>query len=403
MSPDHGAGPARASGAILPPVPSVGLVLTGGGARAAYQVGAARALAEICGPGPSPFDVITGVSAGAVNGVSLAAGADDFRGAAERLSALWLDLRPEKIYRTDARRLLGIGGKWLRELGGGGLLGARDVNYLLDTSPLREYLRSHLPVPRMRRHIRTGVLRGVAISATSYLTSTAVTFFDGCADIQPWVRATRVGVRERLKIDHVMASAAIPLLFPPVPIRGAYYGDGCVRLLSPLSPAIHLGATRLVAVGIRHVEPSRDPLRPRAVELPLSSIAGVLLNAVFLDSLEGDLERLERMNRTLALLPPASRERLPEPLRVIPVLALRPSRDLGGLARDQYRRFPGMLRYLLKGVGAAGEGGSELLSYLAFEPVYVGRCLDLGYQDTLARRREVEAFLSAAPAAAGAA
>jgi NTE family protein len=382
---------------------NVGLVLTGGGARAAYQVGAIRALAEIAGPGPSPFDIITGVSAGAVNGVSLAAGAEDFRGAAERLGALWLDLQPDKVYRTDARKLLRVGGSWLRELAGGGLLGASNVNYLLDTSPLREYLRGHLPVPRMRRHIRTGVLRGVAVSVTNFLDGNAVTFFDGAKDVSPWVRSTRVGVREHIKIDHIMASAAIPLLFPPVKIRGVYFGDGCVRLLSPLSPAVHLGATRLLAIGVRHRDPPQEISRSKASELPLSSIAGVLLNAVFLDSLEADVERLERMNRTLAFVPAASRDKLPEPLRQIPILVLRPSRDLGELAKDQYRRFPGMLRYLLKGIGAADEGGSDLLSYLAFEPVYVGRCQELGYQDTMVRRREVEAFLAGSRAAAGAA
>jgi NTE family protein len=382
---------------------NLGLVLTGGGARAAYQVGAIRALAEIRGPGPSPFNVISGVSAGAVNGVSLAAGAEDFRGAAERLGALWLSLQPDKVYRTDARRMLRVGGSWLRELAGGGLLGASNVNYLLDTGPLREFLRAHLPVPRMRRHIRTGVLRGVAVSATNYLDGNAVTFFDGSREVLPWVRSTRIGVREHIRIDHVMASSAIPLLFPPVKIRGVHFGDGCVRLLSPLSPAVHLGATRLVAVGVRHRDPPPGVRPATAPQLPLSSIAGVLLNAVFLDSLEGDVERLERMNRTLAFVPPAAREKLPEPLRQIPILVLRPSRDLGELAHDQYRRFPGFLRYLLKGIGAADEGGSDLLSYLAFEPVYVGRCQELGYQDTLARRGEVEAFLAAPPAAAGAA
>jgi NTE family protein len=364
-------------------------------------VGAVRALAEIAGPGPSPFEVITGVSAGAVNGVSLAAGADDFRGAAARLSALWLDLAPEKVYRTDAARLLGVGTRWMRELGGGGLLGASDINFLLDTSPLREYLRRHLPVPRMRRHIRTGVLRGVAVSATNYHNGHAVTFFDGTAEVQPWVRSTRIGVREHLKLDHVMASSAIPVIFPPVRIRGVYFGDGCVRLLSPLSPAIHLGAGRIVAVGVRHVA-AAVATRPEDGPLPISAIAGLLLNAVFLDSLEGDAERLERMNRTLALLGPSERARLPERLREIPLLVLRPSRDLGELAHDQYRRFPRLLRYLLKGVGAKGEGGSDLLSYLAFEPVYVGRCQDLGYEDTMRRRPEVEAFLAAGRSDAGA-
>ncbi len=378
-----------------------GLVLTGGGARAAYQAGAIRAVSEIAGPGPSPFNVITGVSAGAVNGVSLAAGAEDFRNAAGRVGDLWLALQPGKIYRTDTRRMLGVGGRWLKELTVGGLLGASDINYLLDTSPLREFLRAHLPVPRMRRHIRSGVLRGVAVSATNYGDGTAVTFFDGAPDIAPWARAIRVGVRERIHIEHVMASAAIPVFFPPVKLRGMWFGDGCVRLLSPLSPAVHLGATRILAIGVRH---RPDPSGRRAAPgLPISQIAGLLLNAVFLDSLEGDVERLERMNRTLQLVPPGARDKMLDPLRQIPILVLRPSRDLGELAADQVQRFPGMLRYLLKSIGASGDGGSDLLSYLAFEPVYVSRCINLGYEDTMARRAEVEAFLADAPARAGAA
>ena len=376
-----------------------GLVLTGGGARAAYQAGAIRALAEIAGPGPSPFNVITGVSAGAVNGVSLAAGAEDFRNAAARLGDLWLALQPGTIYRTDTRRMLGVGGRWLKELTFGGLLGASDINYLLDTAPLRDFLRTHLPVPRMRRHLRSGVLRGVAVSATNYGDGTAVTFFDGAPDIAPWARAIRVGVRERIKVDHVMASAAIPVFFPPVKLRGMWFGDGCVRLLSPLSPAVHLGATRILAVGVRH-RPDASGRRP-APDLPISQIAGLLLNAVFLDSLEGDVERLERMNRTLQLVPPGARDKMLDPLRQIPILVLRPSRDLGELAADQVRRFPGMLRYLLRSIGASGDGGSDLLSYLAFEPVYVSRCINLGYEDTLACRAEVEAFLGGAPARAG--
>jgi NTE family protein len=382
-------------------VGNVGLVLTGGGARAAYQTGAISALAEIRGPGPSPFAIITGVSAGAVNGVSLAAGADDFPNAAGRLASLWRELQPDKVYRTDARKMLRVGGAWLRELAGGGVLGAREVNFLLDTTPLRDFLRAHLPIPRMRRHIRTGVLRGVAVSATNYADGTAVTFFDGAPAAEPWLRSTRIGVREHLKVEHVMASAAIPLIFPPVRIRGVFFGDGCVRLLSPLSPAIHLGAERLLAVGVRHRAPEARGPRRGAAALPLSRIAGLLLNAVFLDSLEEDVERLERMNRVLAVLGPAQRERLREPMRQIPILVLRPSRDLGGLAGDQYRRFPRFLRYLLRGIGGAAEEGSDLLSYLAFEPVYVGRCQELGYADTMLRRREIEAFLGGEPAAAG--
>jgi NTE family protein len=378
-------------------VGDVGLVLTGGGARAAYQVGALRALAEIRGAGPSPFRVFAGVSAGAINATSIAAGADNFEVATERLSEIWRGLSPDRVYRTDARGLLLIGSRWIKDLSAGGILGSSRINYLLDTAPLKELLEETLPVSRLGHLYRSNLVRGVAISTTSYATGLAVSFFDGAKDIQPWFRRTRIGVRERLRLNHVLASAAIPIFFPPVNIKGLFYGDGCVRMNAPLSPAIHLGAERILAVGVQAV-PSVDlpPERARAPRrewLPPSEIAGVLLNAVFLDSLEADVERLERVNQTMSFIPPDHHGTATQPLRAIPTLVLRPSQDLGTLAADQYDRFPRMLRYLLKGIGATGETGSDLLSYLAFEPEYVNRLMDLGYKDTIRRRVEVEAFL----------
>jgi NTE family protein len=373
-------------------VGDVGLVLTGGGARAAYQVGAVQALADLL-PGPVPFRILSGVSAGAVNAVFLAGQSDEFAAAAERLKETWLALTPDRVYRTDARRLTVIGARWMRDLSSGGLFGRNRINFLLDASPLRDLLAEVLPVSRIPKHIESGRLRGVAVTATSYATNMAVTFFDGPPDVEPWLRSTRLGLRDTLKLDHVMASAAIPIFFPPVRIRGAFYGDGCVRMTAPLSPAIHMGAERLVAISVRAGQPEdQGPRRQRRETLAPSEIAGVLMNAVFLDSVEADVERLESINRTLALIPPEGR-RAALPLRPVPVLLLKPSQDLGMLAQDQHKRFPRMLRYLLRGIGANANNGSDLLSYLAFEPVYVSRLFELGYQDTLARRKEIEAFL----------
>jgi NTE family protein len=378
-------------------VGDVGLVLTGGGARAAYQVGVSWALGEILGSRMSPFSVFTGVSAGAINAVALGAGADDFSTAATRLREVWLKLTPDRVYRTDAGRLLGIGSRWMRDLSAGAVFGSSRINFLLDTSPLQELLTQVLPIPRLRRHFASGLLRGVAVTATNYLTGMAVSFFDGQPPIQPWIRSTRAGVREKLRLHHVMASAAIPIFFPPVRIRGAFYGDGCVRLSAPLSPAIHLGAERIVAVSVRQWREPEHLLTARhnrGGTLAASEIAGVLMNAVFLDSLEADVERLERVNTTVSILTPEQREQLPHALRNVPILVLRPSLDLGALAEDQYKRFPRMLRYLLKGIGADNGNGSDLLSYLAFEPVYVSRLVQLGYEDTLERRGELEDFLA---------
>jgi NTE family protein len=359
-------------------------------------VGAIRALSEIAGPGPIPFNVLAGISAGAINAVVLGCGAEDFAGSAERLRATWAGLTPESVYRTGALRLATIGSRWIRDLSAGGLIGKSGINYLLDPSPLRDLLLHAIPIGRMRRHLRAGRLRGVALSATNYHTGSGVTFFEGAADIEPWTRSTRIGVRARLTVDHVMASAAIPVFFPPVKIEKTFYGDGCVRMIYPMSPAIHLGAERIVAISVRHLlapaETAREEASAQTDSLPLSEIAGVLLNAVFLDSLDSDLERLVRNNKMLALIPRERLSRSELDLRPIPALVLRPSQDLGKLAADEYHRFPAMLRYLLKGIGATGHAGEDLLSYLAFEPIYVKRVMDLGYSDTMARRAEIEEF-----------
>jgi NTE family protein len=291
-----------------------------------------------------------------------------------------------------------IGSRWMRDLGGGGFLGGNSINYLLDPAPLRRLLTEVLPLARLRRHLRAGRLSGVAISATSYTTGAGVTWYEGEERIRPWQRSSREGVRARLTVDHVMASAAIPVFFPPVQVGEGYFGDGCVRMIYPMSPAIHLGAERILAISVRHRRATPgSSATPTGGPLPLSQIAGVLLNAVFLDSLDTDLERLERINRTLDYVPSERLAARELELRSIPVLALQPSQDLGRLAGDEYHRFPSMLRYFLKGIGVTKDSGFDLLSYLAFEPVYVARVMELGYADTMRRRDEVEAFFRAEP------
>lgn len=379
------------------------LALSGGGARAAYQVGAIRALAEILSDQSTPFPILTGVSAGAINAASLAGQAQSFQAGATTLWDLWSAITPDRVYRTDIRSLGSIGTQWVRELSSGGLLGPNHINHLLDTEPLRTLLEENLHVSAIRGHVEAGVLRGVAVSATNYQTGTAVTFYDcephPSPPIEPWVRSMRIGQKTALRSEHVLASSAIPIFFSPVAVDGAFFGDGCVRLNSPLSPAVHLGAERMVAIGIRY---PRSPQmtgdindQQRLSSPSLSDIGGVLLNAVFLDSLEGDVERLERINRTVSLIRPDERQRLSSPLREIPILVLRPSQDLGSLAMNQHEHFPRTLRYLLRGIGVTRERGADLLSYLAFEPEYIGQLLELGYRDTLARSSEVEHFFHA--------
>jgi NTE family protein len=204
-------------------------------------------------------------------------------------------------------------------------------------------------------------------------------------------------MRETLTLDHVMASSAIPIFFPPVRLSGSFYGDGCIRLTAPLSPAIHLGADRVLAIGIRYFRPKgiTEQLNKTIYDdkISLVNIVGVLLNAVFLDSLESDHERMERINRAVSALTPEQRAAHPDKLRVIPVLAVKPSKDLGSLASEQFERFPRALRHLLRGLGASVDTGWDLLSYLAFDSAYTRRLLELGREDALAMKDQLLAFL----------
>lgn len=379
---------------------NIGLVLGGGGARGAYQAGAIRAISDILTVKRCPFTILTGTSSGAINAVAIAIGADDFPRTAERLCRTWESLTPSSVYRTDLRTLAWLGLRWVVELSTGGIWGSSRVNHLLDTQPLRRMLQRGFDVSRLPRHFAAGILRGVAVSAVNYLTGTNVTFFDGAPDIEPWVRRGRITVREPIGIDHVLASSAIPIFFPPVRIDGRIYGDGGVRLSAPLSPAVHMGADKILSIGIRYARPPATTLglhmQSQAESVTVSEIAGVLLDSSFLDALDNDLERLERINRTVGAIPETEWPKLKDRLRFVLSLALRPSQDLGRLAADQYTRFPAMLRHLLRGIGASGDTGWDLLSYLAFQPAYMQKLIELGAEDTFARRDEIEAFFSAA-------
>lgn len=371
---------------------SKGLVLTGGGARGAYQAGVLRAVAELYGPGPLPFQVVTGTSAGSINGMYLASRADDFRAATEGLWALWASLGPESVYRTDAPSLLKNGVGWLGDLGFGTWTGGTRARALLDTAPLRALLGPAIDLDAAHAHVQAGRLSGIAVSTTRYDTGLGVTFYDAGVPVTPWARRTRVGQPARLTLDHVLASAAIPLFFPAVRIDGAWYGDGGVRMQSPLSPAIHLGARRILIVGVQ-----RAPGHPPRPDPPYPSKAdtgGLLLDALFMDALDADVERAERINRTLAMLPDRGYGQQGT-LRPLALLAFQPTRDLGGIGNRALADFPGLLRHLLRGLGASDEEGWNLVSYLAFIHTYTRQLLAAGHADALARRAEIEAFLAA--------
>lgn len=366
----------------------VGLVLTGGGARGAYQAGVLRAVAEALDPGPVPFEVLAGTSAGALNVAAMAGEPEDFRRITRKMWDLWASLSPSDVFRTDPLTLTRTGVQWIADLGLGGLSGGRGRS-LLDTAPLAEQLDRFLDLRPLPEHLARGTLRGVAVSATRYDTGLGVTFFAGPPNLPVWTRRTRIAVRAELRLEHVLASSAIPVFFPAVQVDGAWYGDGCVRAGTPLSPAIHLGADRILGIGVQPSGP-----RGGAGEAGYPSkaqLAGLLLDALFLDALEADVERAQRINRTLALLGPEARESTP--LRHIEVLAVQPSVDLGDLGREAHVRFPPMLRHLLAGLGATEREGWDLLSYLAFDGAYTQPVLDAGYRDGVEQIAGIRALL----------
>ncbi len=379
-----------------------GLVLSGGGARGAYQAGVLRGIADVLGDeaNRAPFRVLTGISAGAINATFTAAGGAAFGTATEALWDVWRHLRMENVIRTDFGSFSGLGLRWMFNLGVSGSSGTqRHSTHLIDATPLREYLREQIDLEAIRQHVRHGVLRGVAVTATSYASGTAITFFDAASDVNPWARTARMGQRTALELQHVLASAAIPILFPPIRVGGCWYGDGGVRMTAPLSPAIHLGAERVLAIGVRYQRPD-DHVRELNEgnimrKVTLADIGGTMLNAAFLDSLEADAERMARINGTVALLTPEQKRMQQSPLHVVPLLMVRPSRDLGALASDQLVNFPSILRHLLRGIGASDDSGGDLLSYLSFDPAYTVPLLELGRADALAQRTAIEQFFTA--------
>ncbi len=380
-----------------PPLAKTALVLSGGGARGAYQVGALRGLQELLGGQRRlPFPILVGASAGSITNAFLGTHAADFPAAVSRLVDFWGSLRPEEVFRTDARTLTRVGLSWAADLSIGSWIGAGHGRSLLVSDPLRDLLEARLDMSALEEAIERGLLRGFALTTTSYRTGLAVTFFDGVASIDPWVRSTRVGVRQNLTIDHVMASSSIPFFFPAVSIDGSYYADGCIRLNSPLSPAIHLGADRILAIGVRYprAPAPATTLLPAPYPYPATAdTAGLLLNALFLEALESDVERLERINTTVDLIPSAVIAKRATPLRQIPIFVLQPSRDLGELVMQTLDRLPYLLRHLFRGLGVTGKSGWDLLSYVAFDAEYTARLVSLGYSDVKARAREIAAFL----------
>jgi NTE family protein len=369
------------------------LVLTGGGARGAYQVGVLRHLATRFPNLRIP--ILTGVSAGGVNVAHLAQHRGTFPEAVEHLVALWRGLTPDHVFRVDTSSLLRNAARWGVRLASGGLgTGVGETRGLLDTAPLRGYLEGAL---RPERGLLTGIdfnlrrdtLRAVAIGTTSFTTGQSVIWVQGRA-IELWERPKRRSVQTPIGLDHVMASAALPLVFPAVQIGPEWHGDGGVRLAAPLSPALHLGAHKIIAVATRY-ERTADEARVAEVVgyPPPAQVLGVLYNAIFLDLIDQDVIRLARMNKILREVPEEKRDGL----RIVDILVVRPSRDLGRIAKEYEPRLPRTFRFLTRGTGTRQTRSPDLLSLLMFQDDYIGRLIELGEADAAARSDEIAEFL----------
>lgn len=377
-----------------------GLILTGGGARAAYQVGVLKAIAELVPRrSTNPFPVICGTSAGAFNAVTIAVYAQSYRLGVQYLEKMWTNFSAHDIYRADAVGVLLNTVKWFSGVVLNGI-GINRMNHvsMLDSSPLNDLLERAFPSEKIQENINAGVLHALNISASGYGTGQSVNFFQSVPGIQPWQRARRIGVSTFIEAKHILASSAIPFIFPAVRINREYFGDGSMRQLAPLSPALHLGASRVLVIGTG--QPDRQVPRVQVDEYPsLAKIAGHALDSIFLDSLEVDLERLQRINKTLDLIDDDVRRHLN--LRHVDVLQIAPSQSIERLAGKYAKHLPFPIRFLLSGVGAMRRNASNLVSYLLFEKDFCKALIDLGYQDAMNRKQELIAFLDLNPDAPG--
>jgi len=388
------------------PPPATGLILTGGGARAAYQVGVLAALAQLRRDAGvtdvNPFPIIAGTSAGAINAATLACQADDFCGAVDGLMHIWQNIHVGQVYHADSLGVIRTGARWMTMMSLGWAIAKwrrSRPRSLLDNEPLGDLLRQWVQLDRLDDMLRQGHMQALAVSGSSYSSGQHVTFYQTHKPVTPWQRSQRISVRTQLSIEHLLASSAIPFIFPAQMLdlegQGEWFGDGSMRQSAPISPAVHLGAERVLVIGAgrMHEPPGRRQLNVQG-HPSMAQIAGHALSNIFLDALAVDVERLQRINHTLSLLSPQALSATS--LRPVDVLVIAPSRRLDELAAEHQGSLPAPIRAMLRSVGVAGAGknasGSALTSYLLFEPSYTNELITLGMTDTFARRADVQKF-----------
>lgn len=372
--------------------PKLAIVMTGGGARAAYQVGVLKAIAEMVPSGaPSPFTIICGTSAGAINAASLAAKTDNFKHSVRRINFVWSNFTSSQVFRTDIWGIAKTGAHWLLTMMLGGF-GQHSRMYLLDRTPLRKLLEHYIDSSIFQSAIENETLHALSVNATGYSSHQSVAFYHGNKSLRNWKRAQRIGFSTRITVDHLMASSAIPFLFSPVKLNREYFSDGSIRQTAPISPALHLGADRVLVIGNHQNQPKLERVsNPKAPTI--GEIAGHTLNSIFLDSLDADVERLQRINKTVALIGDEAREKSGISLRKVEVQVISPSDDMGKMAADHAHELPWSIKILLRGIGAYSKTDNSFMSYLLFEKGYCNALIKLGYEDTLKQKENIKHFL----------